>query len=226
MSGFKAVIFDFNGTLFPDTEHNLGAWIKFSPTVKGETLTMEQAVMLNGKSNKETLAWIKGAPVTDEELEKWSEMKEVCYRQTCLDSPETFHLASGAVELLDFLKAHNVKIGIASMCGQGNMDFYKKHFGLLKWFDPSHIVIDTGDIPSKPDPAIYVKAMKSLGVTGSECIVIEDSMYGLESARRAGAGYLYAIGPPEKHEILRKVEGVTAVISDFVQFDRSLLDLP
>ena len=222
---FSAVIFDFNGTLFWDTEHNNNAWIKFSPNVKGVQLTQEEMNKLHGRNNRDTIEYLYGGPVTEEQYQKWSDMKEQCYRQCCLDQTETFHLAPGAPELLDFLKEHNVKIGIGSMAGEGNMNFYKKHFGLLKWFDPNHICIDDGCVPGKPDPAIFLKTMKALDVEGKDCIIVEDSIFGLQAAVRAGAGFVYAIGPASKQEELSKIEGVNGVIADFYHFDRSLLNI-
>lgn len=40
---------------------------------------------------------------------------------------------------------------------------------------------------SKPDPEIYISAMKSLGVKKHDCIIIEDSDYGIEAGNKAGA---------------------------------------
>ena len=40
---------------------------------------------------------------------------------------------------------------------------------------------------SKPDPEIYLSAMKRLGVTPAQTLVVEDAPHGLEAARRAGA---------------------------------------
>jgi beta-phosphoglucomutase-like phosphatase (HAD superfamily) len=108
------------------------------------------------------------------------------------------------------------------MAGGDNMDFYKEHFGLLNWFDNKHILFDTGELPSKPDPAIYLKTAEQLGVPPRECVVVEDSGHGIEAARRAGIGYIYAIGSTNRLEELAKIPGVSAAISDFHAVDRTL----
>jgi phosphoglycolate phosphatase-like HAD superfamily hydrolase len=56
------------------------------------------------------------------------------------------------------------------MAGLGNMTFYEKHFDLAQWFAHDHLLYDTGDIPSKPDPAIYLKALNLLGVAPEDCM--------------------------------------------------------
>lgn len=48
----------------------------------------------------------------------------------------------------------------------------------------------------KPDPAVYVRAMKLLGVAPNECLVVEDSPLGIEAGRRAGCRVL-ALKPRE-----------------------------
>lgn len=48
-------------------------------------------------------------------------------------------------------------------------------------------VVAGDDVKSKkPDPSIYVEASRRLGVSGKDCIVIEDSVIGLQAATGAG----------------------------------------
>ena len=42
------------------------------------------------------------------------------------------------------------------------------------------------DAPGKPDPAIFIEAARRLGCSSKECFVIEDSVFGVEAARRCG----------------------------------------
>ena len=49
-------------------------------------------------------------------------------------------------------------------------------------------VISGMDLPvSKPDPDIYLRTMKVLDVCPQDCLVVEDSAYGIEAGKRAGA---------------------------------------
>jgi beta-phosphoglucomutase-like phosphatase (HAD superfamily) len=219
----KAVIFDFNGTLFSDVPQHSEAWTAFSARLRGAPLSPDEVRALVGKNNRLTLESIVSRPITDAELEKWSDEKEVLYRSICLANPASFHLAPGAVELLDFLKLRAFPRAVASMAGLDNMDFYAKHFDLARWFPKELLIYDTGDIASKPDPAIYLKALSLLGVAADDCIVVEDSLHGIEAAHRAGIGFIYAIGARERHEALGALPGVSGVIADFTEFDRSLL---
>jgi len=39
---------------------------------------------------------------------------------------------------------------------------------------------------SKPNPEIYLKSAEALGLRTNECVVVEDSYYGIEAGKRAG----------------------------------------
>jgi HAD superfamily hydrolase (TIGR01509 family) len=39
---------------------------------------------------------------------------------------------------------------------------------------------------SKPDPEVFLLAVKNVGVSPAHCLVVEDAVAGIESARRAG----------------------------------------
>ena len=56
----------------------------------------------------------------------------------------------------------------------------------------SRIALVTGDeVPhGKPDPEIFLRCADRLGVPRSECLVIEDSEFGIEAARRAGMDWV------------------------------------
>ncbi|XVF17284.1 hypothetical protein REPUB_Repub10bG0106500 [Reevesia pubescens] len=54
------------------------------------------------------------------------------------------------------------------------------------WFRP--ILFGTGDDvkEKKPDPLIYMTAAKRLGVSEKDCLLVEDSVIGLQAATKAG----------------------------------------
>ena len=66
-------------------------------------------------------------------------------------------------------------------------------------------------------------AAKQIETPFSQCLLIEDSLSGLEAARRGGAGYIVALGPQEKHERLQATEGVNQVISRLDELDVAAL---
>ena len=62
------------------------------------------------------------------------------------------------------------------------------HEDLTEYHDPEGV--------NKPKPYIYLQAAKKLGVTPSECIAIEDSGPGIQSAADAGC---YTVAIPTEY---------------------------
>ena len=86
-----------------------------------------------------------------------------------------------------------------------------------RWFDPEKIVYDDGTLPGKPNPDIYLKAARTIGLAPSRCVVVE-------AARRAGAGYIVAMDSGATDPaVLARLDGVARVIRSFDDFDRNLL---
>ena len=94
--------------------------------------------------------------------------------------------------------------------------------GLKRWFDYRHIFYMTGELPGKPDPAIYRAAMERLGFQPEDTLVVEDSLPGIQSAAGAGVGGIIAIGGTVPPEVLAHMPRVIAHIQDFYGFERFL----
>ncbi|KAK5658493.1 hypothetical protein OQA88_1885 [Cercophora sp. LCS_1] len=77
---------------------------------------------------------------------------------------------------------------------------------------------------SKPDPAIYLHAMKDLGVQAEECVAVEDSKSGTLSGTRAGIKVIGYVGPygeeeREKMEGVLKEAGAVVIMRDWKEFE-------
>jgi beta-phosphoglucomutase-like phosphatase (HAD superfamily) len=105
------------------------------------------------------------------------------------------------------------------------VDFFFEHLNLATWFDVENIAYDNGDIAGKPAPDLYLLAAKKLNLPPGKCIVIEDSISGIQSAHSAGIGHIIALGPKPSHKQFSHLEGVNAVIENLglIQID-NLID--
>lgn len=221
-STFKGIIFDFNGTLFWDSHLHKLTWRMYSKKLRGTEFSDEEMVKyMFGRTNEQIIEYAIGKHPTPEMVEKYGQEKEALYRQMCIDDPENFHLVKGAVEFLDYLKENNIPRTIATMSDKTNVDFFIENFHLEKWFDIDKIVYADGIIPSKPAPDIYEIAAKNLGLKPEECIVVEDALSGIESARAAGIGKIIAICTEEPPELYESIPCVSGIIKDFTEFDRN-----
>lgn len=222
----RGIIFDFNGTLFWDSQLHLDAWREYSKKLRGTAFTDEEMLKyMFGRTNEDIIEYAIGRKPDRALVEKYAEEKEAEYRTMCLERPEDMKLAPHATEFLDFLKAHNIPMTIATMSEWSNVEFYIKEFNLAKWFDLEKIVFSNGKIPGKPAPDIYLIAAKNLGLSPNDCIVIEDALSGIQAAKNAGAGKIIAIASREPVEFYKNVEGVSQIITDFNQIDRNLFEI-
>ncbi len=221
----QGIIFDFNGTLFWDSQLHYDAWRIFSEKLRGYPFSDdEMRKYMFGRTNKDIIEYCTGKTPTDEMVTKLAYEKESLYRKQCLQSPETFKLASGAVEFLNWLKSNNIPMTIATMSEWQNVEFYIKEFNLAQWFDLDKIVYSNGKIKGKPDPEIYQIASKNIGLSPKDCIVIEDALSGLESAHRAGIGKIIAIASLESHDLYEPFDYIYQIIDNFDEIDKNIFE--
>lgn len=221
---YKGIIFDFNGTLFFDSEKHLEAWREFSKRVRKEAFTDdEMREYMFGRTNEDILAYLLGRKPEPKLVEKLGKEKEAVYREMCRKDYKNTHLAPGAVEFLDYLKENNIPTTIATMSEKDNVDFYIEEFKLERWFDIDKIIYADGTIPGKPAPDIYIKAAKVLNLDPKECIVVEDAVSGIEAARSAGIGKIIAIASMESENLYKNIPAVSQIIKNFDEIDRNIL---
>ncbi|HEY5585889.1 MAG TPA: HAD family phosphatase [Ruminiclostridium sp.] len=220
---YKGIIFDFNGTLFWDTELHIKAWRFYSEKLRGYPMSDgEMKHKVFGRTNSSIVEYLLGKGSSKEIIDSMVQEKEKIYRDMVDADLENVSLAPGAESFLDFVVKNNIAHTIATGSERVNVNYFIEIFKLGKWFDPSKIVIDDGFLPGKPEPDIYLKAAQVIGVTPKECVVFEDSLSGIESARRADIGKIIAIGPKDTHGDLASLAGVGAVIHSFDEIDRSV----
>ncbi|MDO5414714.1 MAG: HAD family phosphatase [Bacillota bacterium] len=98
----------------------------------------------------------------------------------------------GAAEFLKELKVRGFVLAIASTTKKDNMDVYRnknKNIMSKAPIDETFSLVYTREdvAQMKPDPEIYLKAMKTLGFEPSEFLIFEDSLIGAEAAKASGA---------------------------------------
>ncbi|WP_233067722.1 HAD family phosphatase [Sphaerochaeta sp. S2] len=150
----KALIFDFNGTLFWDTEYHRQAWGAISLRLRNKPLAKEESHHLNGRTNAETIAYLLGRTPSEEEVFRISREKEGIYENICLDN-RPLSLAPGAITLFKRAKQAGFQLAIATSAGEDNIRRYEAWFSLSKYVPSSLIIYDNGKRKGKPEPDIY-----------------------------------------------------------------------
>ena len=213
---YQGIIFDFNGTMFFDSQENEQAWRQFIRNSANREITDQEFLhQIHGRPNQAALEYFFNRPLAPSEVAELSEGKETIYRQLCLENTNRFHLVEGLTELLDHLVDQQIPCAMCTAAGKVNIDFYIHHFDLHRWFDPTKIIYDDGTFPGKPNPAIYLKTAKVLSIEPKNCIVIEDSLSGIEAAKKANIGRIIGISPLGEQGHLHQLSGIDLILSDF-----------
>lgn len=98
---------------------------------------------------------------------------------------ERVSLLDGLHGLLAELDARGVSTALVSSSPHAWIDMVFERFDLDGAFD-AVVSADDVDGAGKPAPAIFERAAAELGVAADECVAVEDSENGIESAARAG----------------------------------------
>jgi len=219
----KGIIFDFNGTLFFDSDKHKKAWKKFSTEIRSYPFSNEEILKnVFGHTNRAILEYLVKEEISGEQLNDYANRKEQYYRQSCLRDAANLKLVDGTIDLFEFFLKNEISINIATASEITNVKFFNEQFGLDRWFDFDKIVYDDDKIKGKPAPDMFLKAAKNIGVNPSECIVFEDSATGIAAAKNAGIGKIIIIDPSAEKSKFHEHPDVDQVIPDFTKFDRAI----
>jgi len=97
---------------------------------------------------------------------------------------DDLQLMDGAKDLLQYVYDIGLPLGLVTSATKSDQERAFRNLGLDSYFT-SIITVEDVTRP-KPDPQPYMKGAEDLGFPPSECLVIEDSQYGIQSALEAG----------------------------------------
>lgn len=188
MNKITRVIFDFDGTL-ADSQ---GYWTTLNPTILKE----------------------RGYPVDDADFEKcktaalpdWEYLKKK-YGLADADCPtfeetmeyiDNFYrtemkLKPGVLEFLEYLKNQKIPMAVFSATRESSVRLGLACLGIDSYFDA---VISAGDWgTNKGHAETYFRCLDLLGATPEQCIMVEDALYSIKTAKSIGMR-VYAIAEP------------------------------
>ena len=104
-------------------------------------------------------------------------------------NPEDIQPVTGAIDFIHWARTHFRRLALTTSSHQ---PFQKKVFDMYALHTYFDVIITSNDIQhSKPHPEPYLKTVTALNLSAHNCVVIEDSVNGVVSAKKAGC---HAIG--------------------------------
>jgi len=111
-------------------------------------------------------------------------------------------LKAGVIKVLKALRERSIKMCLATATDRWLVEPSLKHHGISGHFE--FVLTCTEEKTSKKSPDIYIRAAELLGTAPGETLVVEDALYAMETAKRAGfmvAGVYDKVSDDEQDKI-------------------------
>jgi HAD superfamily hydrolase (TIGR01509 family) len=211
MTRTQAIVFDMDGVLIDSEE--LHAHAKRSAFAQaGIALTHAELRSYVGRSDAVMIDEI-GARLTSDQRSMVLDEKTRIYEQ----EEQEIKIVPGAVEFVLWAARH-YRLAIATSATPRNRIATLDRLGIANLFE---IVADLGDVSEpKPSPEVYLLAAARLALPPSQCMVVEDALMGVLSAKRAGCCVSALTRTFAAHELIEA--GADFTFEDFVSLKRFL----
>ena len=108
---------------------------------------------------------------------------------------------------LSMLKKEGYKMAVCSNSIRNSVQFMLEAAGIIEYFD---FFISNEDVKKgKPDPEMYIKAMKKFNAQPEECLILEDNENGIKAAIASGGHLLKILNVSEVN-----YENITSAIKN------------
>jgi beta-phosphoglucomutase len=183
VSHIACVLFDLDGVLVDATEWHYEALNRALRLFGTEITRYEHLSSYNGlptRTKLEMLSVEKGLPKALHGVV--NRVKQVYTREEVLARCRPVFEKE---YMLARLKREGYRLAVCSNSVHDSVALMVHQSGLDPYFE---FLLSNEDVATpKPDPAIYVEAMRRLGVTPGQTVIVEDAPAGVEAARRSGA---------------------------------------
>jgi HAD superfamily hydrolase (TIGR01509 family) len=204
----NTVIFDMDGVIVDTEPVHRYAYFKHFDELN-VLVTDEMYATYTGNSTRNVFQKLKNTFEIKDQVEDLIQRKRAIFNDA-FDTKEDLFLIEGVENLIQKLHANGFELILASSASKVTIERVFKRFHLHQYF--SHIVSGEDFPKSKPHPAIFEHAASLSKFPKNECIVIEDSWNGVESAVSAG---IFCVGYNSTHSKLQDLSKANTIVNHF-----------
>jgi len=208
----KTVIFDLDGTLVDSNEAHAISWVQAYKLVGYGEVPVETVLRYIG---------IRGDLITEKVLgrEALKDYKRIRFYK---DKVFLKLLREGYVTLfpevynvLKVLKSYGVKLCVATSTSIPLLITMLEYFNIMKYFD---VLVAGEEVRrSKPEPDLYLEALKRAETDGKEALIVGDSEYDVIPAKAIGATTVLVLRDNQKKELSVNPDYVVKDLIDLVK---------
>ena len=204
----SACIFDMDGVLIDSGVHHRSAWRALLDELGVTPAEREFWRLTIGRPAEEAVPLLLGRRVTDAEARRLALRKRDLYAGFAASGLVSVPGAEGFVQTL---VRDRVARAVGTSASRFDVDNLLAGLGLKQYFD---VIVTAEDVRfGKPDPEVYLEAARRIAAPPTACVVFEDSLVGVQAARRAG---MRAIGVTTAHTAEELcAAGAESAIADF-----------
>lgn len=214
-TNIKAVLFDMDGLMFDTEKLSTQAYIKAAEK-QGYKMSVEETHLVLGFNVESTYKFfeqyfekldngVDGKKLVDYHYEY---IENILYTK----GPDKMPYLE---ELLDYLKENNYKIAVAS---SSDLDHIKNNLEKTEVKHYIDVIASGEEVKNgKPAPDVFLLAAERLNISPENCLVLEDSKFGIQAANSANMRVIMvpdSIKPDE--EIKKLTYKIVANLSEVV----------
>ncbi len=179
MKEFKAAIFDLDGTI---VDSNF-VWERIDRKIlenHGISVSDEDIIEMTAMSYEDCINKMQSFGIPD----SYDELRKQLDDMAVYEYRNNIFLKEYVKEYFDFLKAKGIYIALATGSPERLYEPVLRHNSVYGYFDALCCTDEAGRDKDYPD--IYLLCASKIGVAPEDCLVFEDLLKGVISARNAG----------------------------------------
>jgi beta-phosphoglucomutase len=206
---YDVLIWDMNGVLLDDEQHQWEAF-KRVLRMRGMEIPDEEFSTYCGVTEQECFARALQVPSASDDVRECMRERRACYVEILGGRLPLYPAVPEAVQRAE-------SAGIAQAIASGACR--EEVMAVVEALGPSRFraIVAAEDVSrGKPHPEGYLKAAGELGIAPSRCLVVEDSIHGIEAALAAGMQCL-AVASTLPQESLGRAHAVAPSVEAALQ---------
>jgi len=210
---YNAVIFDFDGVIADTMNDNFKAW-EYAFSKYNVQIEKQEYFLLEGMGPKSIANYF----IEKSNIDKLLTQVIILEKEKFYKNNNQFKIYPEIYSIFDLLEQNRILIGIVTGASKERLIATLDK----KLLNQTTVLVTSNDVvKTKPDPEPYLTAIKKLKLSSSECLVIENAILGIKSAKSTGC-VCFAIGTTMKKDLLKEADKYLGTHKNLYEYFNSL----